>query len=77
MIADGIALSDEFVGSFGGSGICYESGQADDTSSVNEIFSRIIHLLSVETGVMDSKIQSIKGTSHHEFYEIESVSFPF
>ena len=52
LLAGEIALSDEYVGFYGGIGICYESGQAQDISMVDEIYFSVLNILSEETNTI-------------------------
>ena len=46
------ATTDEFVGSFGGLGICYETGQAGDLSRLSTVKKELRAVLSAELGLV-------------------------
>jgi len=51
VLANKICTTDEFVGAFGNTGICVETGLHNDTTVMDEVYERTVRLLEREIGL--------------------------
>lgn len=74
--------TDEFVNSFGGIGVCLETGLYDDLSMEDEVYTRVLEMLNYEIGLYDVKgdfawpKQNVDPVTFLRPYGITRVSIP-
>lgn len=65
--------TDEYVGSQGGIGICFETGHAADVSLVGDVTRSMQTLLAIEMGMLQAPEEVIEAELPQETYEMREV----